>query len=222
MNYQLKPAVQSMLTAFATVPPVLGAANIVNAASYQGGAVAPGELLTIFGANFGPAALAPTQLDSSGRVASTLAGVQVLFDGLAAPMIYAEAGQVSAVAPYEIAGEKQTAVQYVYNGVASNTVNVPVAAALPGIFSADASGSGPGLILNPDYSVNSAQNPIAAGSFIVVFATGAGTISGGAVDGGVASGIGTQTLPVTATIGGVNAPVLYAGPAPGDVNGVLQ
>jgi uncharacterized protein (TIGR03437 family) len=184
--------------------------------------VAPGELVTIFGANFGPSPLVGAELDSNGHVASTLAGTQVLFDNLPAPLIYSLAGQVSVVVPYEVAGKTQTAVQYVYNNVPSNTANIPVVPAVPGVFSQDASGSGPGLILNSDYSLNSAQNPVAAGSYVQVLATGAGTIVGGAVDGAPAPGVGSQTLAVTATVNGVNATILYAGPAPGLVNGVLQ
>ena len=222
VNYQPKPAFTSLVNALGTVPPVLNAANIVNAASYQGGSVAPGELVTIFGANFGPPSLVGAQLDSSGRVASTLSGTQVLFDGIAAPLIYAEAGQVSAVVPYEVAGKAQTVVQYMYNNVPSNSVTIPVAPAVPGVFSQDATGSGAGLILNPDNTLNTPQNPIAAGNYIQLLATGAGTIVGGAADGAPASGAGAQTLTVTATVAGVNAPILYAGPAPGDVNGVLQ
>ena len=57
----------------------------MNAASYQGGAVAPGELVTIFNANLGPSSLVGAKLDAHGLVSSDLAGTQVLFDGVAAP-----------------------------------------------------------------------------------------------------------------------------------------
>jgi uncharacterized protein (TIGR03437 family) len=98
-----------------------------------------------------------------------------------------------------------------------------VTAAVPAIFALDASGSGPGAILNADYSVNSASNPVAAGGAIQIFGTGGGAIVGGATDGALAPGIGgLATQPVTATIGGMTANVLYAGPAPGQVNGVIQ
>jgi uncharacterized protein (TIGR03437 family) len=49
-----------------------------------------------------------------------------------------------------------------------------VTGAVPGIFSADTSGSGPGTILNADYSLNGPANPAAAGSVVVVYATGGG------------------------------------------------
>ena len=221
-TYQPKPAVASMLNALATVPPVLNAANIVNAASYAGGAVAPGELVTIFGANDGPGTLVNTQLDQSGDVSSNLAGTQVFFDGVAAPIIYSLAGQVSAVVPYEVAGKSQTVVQYSYNGLMSNTVTVPVTVAAPGIFAANAAGSGPGLVLNLDYTLNSATNPVAGGGVAIVLATGGGTVQGNQTDGEPAPTTANQTLRVSATIGGIPATVGYAGSAPQLVNGVMQ
>jgi|SRR5579871_356528 len=222
VNYQPKPAFSGMMSTFQTVPPVLNGAAIVNAASYQGASVAPGELVTIFGADYGPATLMPLQLGSNNIVSSNLAGTQVLFDGTPAPLIYSLAGQVSAVVPYAVAGKTATVVEYQFNGVNSNTVTVPVSGALPGIFAADASGKGPGAILNQDSSLNTAANPAVAGSVIAAFATGGGTVQGGAIDGAPAPGAGAQTLTVTATIGGLPAAVQYAGPAPGEVNGVMQ
>jgi uncharacterized protein (TIGR03437 family) len=206
-NYQPKPAFSSMIDAMQTVPPPLSPVAIVNAASYKSGAVAPGELVTLFQVNDGPPNLTAAQPDSNGLFPSILAGAQVFFDGVAAPLIYAVAGQVSAVVPYEVAGQQQTTIQYQYNGVKSNAVTVPVAPSAPAIFAADASGSGPGAILNQDNSLNSTANPATGGSVIALFATG-----GGAID----------ALAVTATIGGVPATVVYSGPAPGEVNGVMQ
>ena len=222
VNDQAKPAVASMLNALQTVPPVLNSAAIVNAGSYIGGAVAPGELVTIFQADYGPGTLVGAQLDSNGLVSTNLSGTQVFFDGKAAPLIYALAGQVSAVVPYEVSGKQQTVVQYEYNSVMSNNVTLAVAPSAPAIFTANASGTGPGAILNHDYLLNTAVNPAAGGSFVIVYATGGGTILGGATDGELAPGTGNQTLPVTATIGGMTATVLYSGPAPGEVNGVMQ
>lgn len=221
-SYQPKPAVDAMVTALESVPPVLIGANMVNAASYAGGAVAPGELVTLFGANYGPPTLVPAQLDSKGLVSSTLGGTQVFFDGIPAPLIYAVAGQVSVVVPYEVAGKQQTVVQYAYNGVKSNSATIPVVASAPAIFAVNAAGSGQGLVINQDASLNSAANPAAGGSIVAVLATGGGTVEGGATDGELAPAAGNQSLPVSAAIGGVPANVAYSGPAPGEVNGVMQ
>jgi uncharacterized protein (TIGR03437 family) len=214
------------MTAMETTPPTLNANSVLSAASYQGQAVAPGELVAIYGANFGPASLILNQVNSSSMFGTNVSGAQVLFDGVPAPMIYAQAGQLSAVVPFEAAGKQQTVIQYQYNGgngnVVSNSVTVPVVAALPGIFSLNASGTGPGAILNQDNSVNSAANPAAAASVIQIFATGGGAVVGGATDGALAPGAGSLVTQPTATIGGIAATVDYAGPAPGIVNGVIQ
>jgi uncharacterized protein (TIGR03437 family) len=100
---------------------------------------------------------------------------------------------------------------------------MPVAATVPAIFALNATGSGPGAILNQDSTVNSASNPAAALSVIQIFGTGGGAVAGGATDGAPAP-IAQSPLAAqpTATIGGVNAPVQYAGSAPGLVNGVIQ
>jgi len=227
-NYQPTPAFNALLTALQTTVPPIHQNYVVNAASYQSAAVAPGEILTIYGASAGPASPLSGQVDASGKFPTNLGGVQVTFGGTPAPLLFAQLGQVNAVVPFEVAGQQQTAVQYQYNvpntGLSfSNTVTMPVAAAAPAIFSLAENGSGPGAILNQDYSVNGASNPAAVGTEIQIFGTGGGAIVGGATDGALAPGIaGLVTQPVTATIGGVNAQVDYSGPAPGLVNGAMQ
>jgi uncharacterized protein (TIGR03437 family) len=100
--------------------------------------------------------------------------------------------------------------------------SVSVAAAAPGIFTTSANGSGPGAILNQDYSLNTAANPAAAGSVIMVYATGFGALNPPPTDGSITQTIATTLTPVTATIGGFAADVLYAGAAPGLIEGVTQ
>jgi uncharacterized protein (TIGR03437 family) len=196
----------------------------VNAASYKGGTVSPGELVTLFQVNYGPAALTHATVTNN-QFPSNIAGSQVFFNGIPAPLIYSEAGIVSAVVPFAVAGSQQATVQYQYNNMQSATVNVPVAASAPGIFSADSSGSGQGSIINDDGVRNSVSDPIAADGTheIQIFATGGGLLTTAQTDGDLAPLVKNKaTLSVTATIGGVNAVVAYAGAAPGLLNGVLQ
>jgi uncharacterized protein (TIGR03437 family) len=202
----------------------LSSNGIVNAASYASGRVSPGEFVTIFGAFPGPSNIATLQLDNQGHVSTNLGGMQVLFDGVPAPMIYAVAGQVSCVVPYEVSGEASTQVQVSYQGQLSNSVAEPVAGAVPGVFTANASGSGQGAIINQDGTVNSASNPAALGSTVEVYATGEGQTNRAGVDGALDSVPLPQpvTQPVTATVGGVAATVAYAGGVSGLIAGVLQ
>jgi uncharacterized protein (TIGR03437 family) len=204
-------------------PPTLSAQGTVNAASYQGGGVAPGELVTLFGSNLGPAVLQKPLVSATGVVGAVAGGASVLFNGVAAPMVYASAGQVAAVAPFALQGQSSTQVQVSYLGTISNTTTLPVVGSLPGIFSYDSSGTGEGAILNQDYSVNSGASPATRGSVIQIYATGGGAMPG-AVEGTLAQPPYVQ-LPATqvsARVGGISAEVWYAGEAPGIIVGVLQ
>jgi uncharacterized protein (TIGR03437 family) len=77
--------------------------------------------------------------------------------------------------------------------------------------------------LNDDGSVNSSTNPAAVGSVVSLFATGLGQTTPPGVDGAVAGPIlPVPNLPVSVLIGGLPAYVLYAGAAPGTIEGVFQ
>ncbi|HZL56377.1 MAG TPA: hypothetical protein VFC21_04820, partial [Bryobacteraceae bacterium] len=130
----------------------------------------------------------------------------------------------AAIVPYAVDGKSGTQVTVKNGSSVSDPVALPVASAAPGIFSVDLSGAGQGAILNQDLSVNSSANPAAAGSVIVIYATGEGQTSPAGVDGKFANGPAypAPKLPVSVTIGGVAAPALYAGAAPSLVAGVMQ
>ncbi len=171
--YQPKPAYTSMQSSLATAPPVIASAGMLNAASYAGGAVAPGEIVVFFGPTFGPAALTVAQSDSSGNFPVELAGVRLLFDGVPARLIYARTGQISGVVPFSTAGPA-VRVQYEYQGILSNAVSLPVVAAVPGIFTLDSSGAGASAILDVAYKPVTEANAARRGDAIQIFATGGG------------------------------------------------
>jgi len=201
--------------------PAIGA--VTNAASYAPDAISPGALVAIFGLGLGPGVPAGTQLDATGLVSTSLASTRVLFDGVAAPIAFASATQVNAIVPFGLSSA-QTQVQVEYAGQFSDPFPMAVAPSSPGIFAADGSGAGPALVLNQDGSANSPGNPAAPGSTIVFYATGAGQMSPPGQDGAVASAgdLPQPVLPVSATIGGQPARVLYAGGAAGIVEGIIQ
>ncbi len=201
--------------------PAIG--GVTNSASYASNAVSPGELVTVFGSNIGPATPAGMQFDSSGNVLTMTGGTQLLFDGIPAPMIYASSGQINAVVPYEVAAPV-TQVQVVYGGQISTAFPINVDAATPGVFTADGSGTGLAAALNQDYSINSASNPAPQGSVVTIYATGAGTLNPVPADGSVTGAdiLPQPNLAVKVLVNGQAAGVLYAGAAPGFVAGVLQ
>jgi uncharacterized protein (TIGR03437 family) len=198
-------------------------AAIASAASYEQEVVSPGEMIAIFGSDLGPATPAGMQLDETGSVPTMLAETRVLFDGVPGPMVYAGATQVNAIVPFGVSGQS-TRVQVEYRGQVSIAGSVAVAPATPAIFAADGSGSGQAIAINQDGTINSANNPAPAGSVVVLYATGAGQSSPAGQDGAVVSAdnLPVPVLPVLATVGDQGADVLYAGGAPGFVQGVLQ
>jgi len=215
----------SMLANVTTVPnqPSITGHAVVDAASFRDGSVAPGEVVTIFGSNLGPTRLTGYQLTASHFVSTTLAQTRVMFDGIAAPLLYVLNDQVSAIVPYAVGGQTETQVVVEHNGVPSGTLTIPVVASAPGLFTATASGKGQAAALNEDLSKNFASNPAAQGSIVVLYGTGAGQTDPAGVDGALAGKILPKpVLPVSATIDGKAARVLYAGAAGGSVAGVIQ
>lgn len=197
--------------------------GVVSAATFSGGAVAPGLLVTVFGAGIGPSALTTAQVTSQGTLATTLAETRALFDGVPAPLVYVSATQLSAIVPYSVAGKPATSLQVEYRGVKTNTVSLRVADTAPGLFTANSSGKGPGAILNSDNSVNTAANGAPVGGVVVLFGTGEGITDPGGQDGMLATSVYPKPRqPLTVRIGGKDAEVLYAGAAPGLVAGVFQ
>jgi uncharacterized protein (TIGR03437 family) len=162
---------------------------------------------------------------TAGVVDNIIGGTRVLFDGIPSPMIYASATQTSAIVPYAVAGRLATTVQVEVDGVRSNAIQLQVRDSLPGLFTVNSSGSGPGAILNQDNSFNNANNPAPRGSFVVLYATGEGQTdrpADGVVPGTGSVPLKKPLLPVRVRIGGVEAEVAYAGSAPGLVAGVMQ
>ncbi len=203
--------------------PRFTAAGTVNAAALAAGAVAPGEILTIFGERLGPASGTIAVATSAGGIPTTLAGVRVFFDCTPAPLLYVQAGQINAVVPYAVAGKTATEVRVEFQARQSYAATLAVTDSAPAIFALDGSGRGQAAALNEDYSVNSASNPAARGSIVMLFGTGEGATNPDGVDGKLAvDRLPAPRLPVSVTMGGTRAEVTYAGAAPNFVAGALQ
>jgi uncharacterized protein (TIGR03437 family) len=201
-----------------TTPSVTG---VVNAASYSGGSIAPGEMVAIFGQNIGPQNLVTGSFVNYGGT-GLLYGTLVTFNGIPAPLVYTSTGTAAAIVPYALAGSSTARMQVSYNGQQASVQNFSVASAAPGLFSADASGRGPGAILNPDYSLNTPSNPASAGSIVVLYGTGGGQTNPPSTDGAITAAAMPLVADVSVTVGGQPATVLYAGNAGGEVAGVTQ
>ena len=199
---------------------------INNAASNLFLGIAPGEIVTLKGSGLGPAQLVSAGAGSDGFYPVQLSGTSVQFNGVAAPLLYTSATQVAAVAPY---GVTSPAVQVTvtYQGQTSVPATIRVFAAAPGLFTADGTGTGQAAAINQDGTLNSASNPAPIGSVISLYGTGGGQTSPAGVDGQVsASPLASQSLPVEVYIGQQmvlsTGQLRYAGPAPGEIAGLMQ
>lgn len=217
------------ITVTAPLPTVT---RVVNNASYVSGALSPGEIVTISGSFIGPNEAASGGLDNStNRIVTTLSGVQVLFNGTPGPILYVSSSQINAIVPYSVAGRLDTFVQVRYRGVTSNTITLPVTSAVPGVYTLNSSGSGPGAILNANGGVNGPGNPSDKNAVIVIYVTGEGIVqnaNGARPDTGQIVNVASiadlprPLLPVAVLIDGQPATVTYAGSAPGYVAGLCQ
>ena len=202
--------------------PVLSDGGIVNAASGRAGAVAPGEMILVRGQGLGPATPVDMQLSEDGNsILNTLAGVQVLFDGIPAPLLRVSDKEVRAIVPYGISGQTSTQATLTSQGIVSNALTLDVAAAVPAIFTVDPSGAGQMDARNTvDGSVNNIANAVARNAIVTFYLTGEGQTKPAGADGVLNGATGPVPVgAVTVMIGGQPAVVVLDGGAPREVAG---
>jgi len=196
-------------------PPQPSLSAVVNAASFQPGPVAPGSLISIFGANLAQG----TAFSQPGALSTTLGSVTLLINGVPTPLQFVSANQINAQVPFEVSTGPATA-ELRLPGMPPAAIQFRVASAAPGIFSV---GSNRAAIQNADGTLNAPDNPAPAGSVIAVYLTGQGAVEPPVTTAAPAptNPPARATYPVTATVGGQPAGVVFAGLSPGSV-GLFQ
>jgi uncharacterized protein (TIGR03437 family) len=210
-----------LLPAAPEVPGMLLVANSAN--NQSSGSIAPAELISLYGANIGPAAPAGGVV-VDGAFSTSVAGCQVLFNGTPSPILYAGPNQMNVVAPVAILG--QTAVDITVIGPDRSTAfpTVFVADSRPQFFSEQRTfPGGPdvarfAIASNQDGSLNSASKPASLGSVVTLWVSGAGLTENIVADGA----IGTSASALKRPISIPNAEIEYAGQAPGAIQGLTQ
>ncbi len=229
------PGGPSLVPAVFTVSPTPVVQAVVNAASYAGVTISPGEFVSLFGTAIGPVAPAAMSVVAS-YATTTLGGVSVTIDGMAAAMIYVSANQLTVQVPYTVTLGAAKVVAVLNNGVPEAFApNVTIAATAPGLF-LDAGVTGQCAALRfsaatSTFSVNSANSAALVGDTVVFYLTGEGIydmsvpalVSGYIVPTNLIAVPLVQMSPLpTVIIGGVGASVTYAGVVPGSLIGVFQ
>jgi uncharacterized protein (TIGR03437 family) len=199
-----------------SIAPPAQITGVHNAATGPAPAIAPGEVVQLTGITIGPRPAVSSPSESSAvNATTTLGGTSVTVNGTPAPILYTQADVTNIIVPFGVTGT--TASIVVTSGTTvSQTMTVPLAATSPGLF--------PGAVFNQDGSLNTAANPAAAGTVVILYATGLGQTDPPGQD-GVRMGslvIAEAVATVTATVGGQAATVAYAGSAPGQISGIQQ
>ena len=200
--------------------PVLFAEGVVEGAAFTARRpLAPGGIVSLFGTSFAVADASATQLPLD----RNLGGVSVRIGGEDAPLYFAGAGQINAQVPYSVQTGDTVSVVVSVNGLLTAPQTYQIAPAQPGIFLDEGGG---GAILDAQSRLVSAENPAQRGTVLQIFTTGLGETDPPGQTGEGAPSFSRVLLPVTVTVGGVEASVDYEGLAPGfvglyQVNAVL-
>ena len=201
--------------------------GVASSAGFQvSGQVAPYELISLYGDGIGPSTPVNGQV-TNGVLGNSLNGLQVLFDGTPAPLLYAGPNQINLIVPSAVAGRSTTSFQIIGPIPAVPVIQGPelfVVASQPQVFAGPGLEANAAIALNQDGTVNSAANPAVLGSIVTVWATGAGMPRILEADGGIASTTSPQpsALPISVLFANDSLEVLYAGDAPGLAVGVTQ
>ena len=203
-------------------PPQVAPGGVVHSASFVLDPLAPGTIVSIFGSN-----LSSEPVSGGGRSASSipltteLAGTQLILGGRPLPILFSREDQVNAVVPFEVADRLNESLPLLARRTDAGSLSVSepvlVTVARPGVFTQNASGSGPGSVQNVNFQIVTPARPVKAGDAIIIYGTGMGAVFPEVASGdpAPASPLARTAEDVTVTIGGRSANVLFAGLTPG-------
>jgi uncharacterized protein (TIGR03437 family) len=199
-------------------PPLVASGGVLNAGSFQlNAAVAPGSLVSVFGQRM---ADGEAQADAL-PLPVLLAGTRVSIGGRSLPLVFSSPNQVNAVVPFDIA-INATHQLVVRRGTALSIPEpVSILGAQSGIFTKDRTGRGEAIVVvarqDGTQALASPDFPAHAGDVLVIYCTGLGEVNPRAIAGSAtpATPLSPIVEPVTVTLGGVDAEVLFAGLTPG-------
>ncbi|MBI1354886.1 MAG: hypothetical protein GC160_11110 [Acidobacteria bacterium] len=195
--------------------PVIEAAGVVNAATYEPGIV-PGSIISLFGTGLMEGVVG---IRNAGGQTS-FNGTQVRIGGIPAPLLNFSSGppeQINLQAPFELSPGQTTTIEVENNGSRATISGVPVFLAQPGIFEIGLQQGGTvGAVIHADGSLVTPDNAAAHGEALALFATGVGRLNPAGQTG--APGPippSVATLPTIVGVDNKGAPVLFSGYAPG-------
>jgi len=171
--------------------------------------LAPGGSISISGARF----TTQTAVATTIPLPEELAGVRVRIAGRDAPLYYVSPEQIYAQMLVELPAGASVPVSVNANGVFTSVQGQLLAPAMPGIYI----GAESAAVLDTQGRLVTPQNPARAGDTLQVYAAGLGATNPPVASGEASPESSTVTNPVSVTVGGVPAAVVFQGLAPGFV-----
>ena len=200
----------------ATATPLLSISAVTNSASNAAGPMAAGSIATAKGTFL----LGGSSTSSGPSWPSSLAGLSMSAGGLPTPLYFVSGNQINFQIPWELAGKSQASLSVNVGTQTSPIQTITIATYAPGIFSMNSQGNGQGAILDQSYQLVNGSNPATAGTTVIqIYCTGLGSVTNQPASGAPAPSnpLARTIATPTVTIGGITAPVLYSGLAPGAV-----
>ena len=202
--------------------PAITPGRVVNAASYLG-TLAPGALAVLYGTNLADNTYQDV-IDANGYFVTSLHGVKVTVDGVAAPLIYVSPSQINFQIPWETVPGVAVHVQVMRNSVTSDAETITIAAkASPSMFFEDFTS---GIAWMTGAGCERTECTAQAGGVYQLWANGLGPKNAPEQDGVPVLFSGGSLTPLEVvggnvtcqlTIGGLPATVDYCGAAPGEI-----
>jgi uncharacterized protein (TIGR03437 family) len=217
-NLQGTLEVLGAVTANEGIPEIPAGAILSTASFSTSNALAPGSLAAIFGSNLATGTSAPSSLPLPTQLGTT----RVFISGRQMPLFFAGAlpsfSQINGMLPYDLAPNTLHQASVRNGNLRSNFAGVILDEIQPSVFTTTQSGSGQGVIVdgaNPTRVVDQ-FNPTSSGRVIIIYGEGLAAVNPPAIAGQAvpASPLSQVTAPVSVTIGGVQAEVLFAGLTP--------
>ena len=177
-----------------------------------GGALAPGTIVEIYGMGLASSTTSPSTLP----LPPTFNGTFVTVGGLQAPLDFLSSGQLDAVIPFELTPNQQYSILVSANNAFTLPDLIDIVPVQPGV-----AGYTDGHILAQhglDYSLVNAASPAKPGEVLIIYLLGLGATNPSVPSGNAAPGVpplAQTATPVTMTVGGMDAPVAFAGLTPG-------
>ena len=181
-------------------------------------AVAPNEIVSIFGAGIGPVNPAAAAIHPPSPISAELAGYQIKFNGTPAPLLYASKNQINAIVP-SLTAPAGAMVTIEHDGSVFASSSVVVAPVAPGIPLQQDGIRGEASVINHDGTLNSAANPAPSGSVVSLFVFG---VNPSGAPGTFATAAMPLAAPPVVVVDNAVADIRYAGSAPGLITAVTQ